>query len=87
MWLLFVYLNYRKFNMPKVKLKHKNERFDALLRRFKKSVDRADVLKELREREAYEKPSTRRKRAKAAAKKRWKKKLATMQPEPRTRQR
>ena len=70
--------------MPKVKLKHPNERFDALLRRFKKAVDRDDTLKELRSREAYEKPSAKRKRKKDAAKKRWKKKLREMQPEPRS---
>lgn len=73
--------------MPKVTPKHKNERFDAMLRRFKKAVDRADVLKELRAREAYEKPSAKRKRARAAAKKRWKKRLAELQPQPRTKQR
>ena len=68
--------------MPKVKLKHPNERFEVLLRRFKKAVDRDDTLKELRSREAFEKPSAVRKRKKAAAKKRWKKKLQEMQPEP-----
>ena len=73
--------------MPKVKLKHEKERFDQLLRRFKKAVDNADTLKEVREREAFEKPTTKRKRAKAAAIKRWKKKLASMQPEPRSKQR
>lgn len=73
--------------MPKVKLKHEKERFDQLLRRFKKSVDNAGVLQEVREREAFEKPTTKRKRAKAAAKKRWKKELASMQPVPRSKQR
>lgn len=70
--------------MPKEKLKHEKERFDQLLRRFKKSVDNADILKEIREREAFEKPTTKRKRAKAAAKKRWQRKLAEMQPVPRS---
>jgi len=70
--------------MPKVKLKHEKERFDQLLRRFKKSVDNADIIKEIREREAFEKPTTKRKRAKAAAKKRWQKKLAEMAPIPRS---
>lgn len=70
--------------MPKVKLKHEKERFDQLLRRFKKAVDNDGLLQEIREREAFEKPTTKRKRAKAAAKKRWKKKLATMQPVPRS---
>ena len=75
MWRIYNYI------MPKVELKHKNERFESMLRRFKKAVDRADTLKELRAREAYEKPSAKRKRAKAAAKKRWKKKLSEMHPE------
>ena len=73
--------------MPKVKLRNDKERFDQLLRRFKKSVDNANVLQDFREREAYEKPTTKRKRAKAAAKKRWQKKLATMRPVPRSTQR
>jgi small subunit ribosomal protein S21 len=60
--------------MPKVTLKHKHESFEALLRRFRKAVDKADVMKEVREREHYVKPSQKRKRAKAAAKKRWEKK-------------
>ncbi len=56
--------------MAKVKLKHPNEHFDSLLRRFKKSVDKEDTLKDYREKEFFEKPSSKRKRAKAAAKKR-----------------
>lgn len=56
--------------MPKVKLKHPNEYFDSLLRRFKKAVDKEDTLKDFRKKEFYEKPSSKRKRAKAAAKKR-----------------
>ncbi len=60
--------------MPSVKLKHPNESFESLLRRFKKAVEKADVLKILREYEAYEKPSDRRKRLHAAAVKRWQRK-------------
>lgn len=56
--------------MPSVSLRHPNERFDVLLRRFKKAVEKADTLRELHEREFYEKPSAIKKRAKAAAKKR-----------------
>ena len=56
--------------MPSAELKHPQERFDSLFRRFKKSVEKADVIKELRERERFEKPSLKRKRAKAAAVKR-----------------
>ncbi len=56
--------------MAKAKLKHPKESFDSLLRRFKKSVDKEDTLKDFRKKEFYEKPSSKRKRAKASAKKR-----------------
>ncbi|MDE1830303.1 MAG: 30S ribosomal protein S21 [Thaumarchaeota archaeon] len=58
--------------MPKVTLKHPNESFESLLRRFKKVVEKSEILKVLREYEAYEKPSETKKRKKAAAVKRWK---------------
>lgn len=56
--------------MPAVELKHKNESFEQLFRRFKRGVDKADIIKETRKREFFEKPSQIRKRAKAAGKKR-----------------
>ncbi|MEF1214518.1 30S ribosomal protein S21, partial [Vibrio alginolyticus] len=46
------------------------------LRRFKRSCEKAGILSEVRRREHYEKPTTVRKRAKAAAQKRHAKKLA-----------
>jgi small subunit ribosomal protein S21 len=56
--------------MPRVTLKHKNEHFEGLMRRFKKAVEKADVLQDYRDHEFYEKPSVTRKRQKAAARKR-----------------
>lgn len=56
--------------MPSVSLKHKYETFESLLRRWKKAVDKSDILKTLREKEFYERPGEKRKRAKAAAIKR-----------------
>jgi DNA primase catalytic core len=47
-----------------------NEHFDAALRRFKRSCEKAGILSELRSREFYEKPTQERKRKKAAAVKR-----------------
>jgi len=61
--------------MPKVSQKHYNESFEALLRRFKKAVDRADVIKDIRKKEYFEKPTAERKRKAAAAKKRYQKQL------------
>ena len=55
--------------MPGVRIKE-SEHFDAALRRFKRSCEKAGVLTELRRREYYEKPTQVRKRKKAAAVKR-----------------
>jgi small subunit ribosomal protein S21 len=60
--------------MPAVKVKD-NEPFDVALRRFKRSCEKAGILAEVRKREAYEKPTTARKRAAAAAVKRHAKKM------------
>ncbi len=60
--------------MAKVKQKHPGEHFDSLLRRFKKAVDKDNIIKVFREHEFYEKPCQRRNRAKAAAVKRAQKK-------------
>jgi small subunit ribosomal protein S21 len=52
-----------------------NENINQALRRFKKKVEDSGVLDELRRKEFYEKPTTKRKRLKGAAVARWKKKL------------
>ncbi len=56
--------------MPGVIAK-KNESFEKLMRRFKRAVDKDDLINELRKREFYEKPTQKRKRQRAAAIKRW----------------
>ena len=61
--------------MPAVRLKE-NEPFDIALRRFKRSCEKAGVLAEVRKREFYEKPTSVRKRKKAAAVKRSLKKVS-----------
>jgi len=61
--------------VPSVRVKE-NEHFDAALRRFKRSCEKAGILSELRRRECYEKPTQERKRKKAAAVKRQLKKNA-----------
>ena len=61
--------------MPKVRVKD-NEPFDVALRRFKRSCEKAGVVSELRRREHFEKPTTERKRKKAAAVKRLMKRLS-----------
>lgn len=55
--------------MPGVRIRD-GESFEGAMRRFKKSVEKAGVMAELRKREYYEKPSVRRKRKSAQARKR-----------------
>ncbi|HEY8346625.1 MAG TPA: 30S ribosomal protein S21 [Symbiobacteriaceae bacterium] len=48
----------------------KNESLDSALRRFKRQLQKAGVLAEIRKREHYEKPSVRRKKKSEAARRR-----------------
>ena len=52
-----------------------NDNVEKAMRKFKKKVLESGLLRELKERETYEKPTTTRKKKKAAAKNRWQKKL------------
>lgn len=63
--------------MPGVIL-DESDNFDIALRRFKKQVEKAGVLSELKKRQHFEKPSVMRKKKKAAARKRLLKKLRKM---------
>jgi len=47
-----------------------NEPIDSAIRRFKKQCEKAGIMKELRKRQHYEKPSVRRKKKAIAARKR-----------------
>lgn len=60
--------------MPGVKV-DPEEPFELALKRFRKQVERAGIISECRKREAYEKPSVRRKRKEAQARKRLMKRL------------
>ena len=46
-----------------VKKKHRNESFESLVKRFKKNVEKKDIINEVRRREHFVKPSTKRKLA------------------------
>ena len=59
-----------------------NENINQALRRFKRKVEDAGILDDLRKKEFYEKPTTERKRKKGAAKARWRKKLRDQQLPP-----
>ena len=49
---------------------------EKAMRKLKKKVSESGVLQTLRQKEQYEKPTTKRKRKHAAAVRRWKKKLS-----------
>ena len=53
--------------LPEIEVR-KDESFEAALRRFKRQIEQEGILKELRERKHYEKPSER-KRKKARRRK------------------
>ena len=55
--------------MPSVRIRE-GEPFDVVLRKFRRSCEKAGIFTEVRRRESYEKPTTVRKRKMAAAKKR-----------------
>tara|TARA_Y100000296_G_C5102448_1_gene220708 strand:- start:169 stop:384 length:216 start_codon:yes stop_codon:yes gene_type:complete len=55
--------------MTVVKKKHKNESFDAMFKRFRKTVERNKIEFEVKRREFYEKPSIKKKRDKELARK------------------
>lgn len=64
-----------KLTGKKVEVKDGN--IDKALRKWKKKVSESGLLMELQSRETYTKPSVARKIARAVAKKRWKKQLAS----------
>jgi small subunit ribosomal protein S21 len=61
--------------MPTVKIRE-GDNFEGAMRKFKRVVDKTRILQELRLREFHLKGSVLKQRRKAAAKKRWAKKLA-----------
>lgn len=64
--------NYQKGTQPDgLTVEVRNGDFNGAMRRFKKKVQEAGIIQEVRERQFYEKPSAKRKKAKAAGRKRW----------------
>lgn len=57
----------------------KDDNVERALRRFKKKITESGILQEVRDREFYEKPTSKRKRKKSAAKNRWRKQLISQQ--------
>lgn len=73
--------NNQDHNVKGLSVEVRNGDFNFALRKFKKKVQEAGILQELREREFYTKPSLKRKKAKAAGRARWLKKLRKQEQE------
>ena len=76
--------NWNNHNKPEVQkaglsVEVRNGDFNKALRIFKKKVQEAGIVQEIRERQHYVKPSEQRKKAKAAGRKRWLKKLEKLE--------
>ena len=57
----------------------KDDQVEKALRKFKKKIAESGKLQNLRDKEFYEKPTTARKKAAAAARNRWRKKVEAQQ--------
>lgn len=64
-----IYAKVVKTQMAEVKV-GENESIESALKRFKKKIQKAGILSEIKRRETYEKPSIKRKRKSEAARKR-----------------
>jgi small subunit ribosomal protein S21 len=53
--------------MTMISKKHRKESFESMMRRFKKSCERSDVINEVKAREHFIKPSEQRRRAREVA--------------------
>jgi small subunit ribosomal protein S21 len=69
-------LRYQKSELKGLRVEVRNDDVNGALRRFKRKVEDSGLLQDLRDKEFYEKPTTARKKAKAAARSRWLKKLS-----------
>lgn len=65
--------------MPGIYIRE-GDSFEAALKKFKKQCEKAGILSEVRKRESYEKPSVKRKKKDAAARKRAVKKTRGFRP-------
>jgi small subunit ribosomal protein S21 len=72
----------RKNKNPKDTRPPKPMPFDIGLRKFRKAVERAGILQDVRRKEFYEKPTAKRKRKKAEGIARWKRTERSMQLKP-----
>ena len=68
--------DYNKQTKNGTKIYVKNNDINRALRKLKKMMQQEKIFQEIRDREYFEKPSLKRKKARASAVKRWKKYLS-----------
>jgi small subunit ribosomal protein S21 len=61
--------------IPGIAVVVKNGNTEAAIRKFKKKVQEEGIIKTVRDRQEYVKPSEKRRKAKAASRARWRKRL------------
>jgi len=66
-------------NLSGLRVEIEDGKFESSLRAFKRKIENANLIKEVRDRQEYVKPSIKRKVAKNAARKRWLKKISKSQ--------
>lgn len=66
------------YSLPGLRVEVRNNDVGYALRKFKKKIQEDGILQEVRERQHFVKPSLKRKKAKAAGRARWLKKVAKM---------
>jgi|UniRef100_A0A7V5XZS9 small subunit ribosomal protein S21 len=63
--------------MTKIEVRD-GEPFESFIRRFRRAVEKAGILQDIKRKEFYEKPSERKKKRLAEAIRRWRKKMQQM---------
>ena len=69
-------MRHQKPESKGLRVEVRNDDVNGALRRFKRKVEDSGLLQDLKDKEFYEKPTTARKKAKAAARSRWLRKLS-----------
>jgi len=69
------HFKYNNLFIPGIAVVVQNNNVDAALRKFKKKVQEEGIIQTVRAKQEYVKPSEKRRKAKAASKARWQKKL------------
>lgn len=68
------------YKVSGLKVEVRNDNVDKALKKFTRKVQDAGIIKQVKDKQHFEKPSEKKQRNKKQARKRWLKKLNSMQP-------